>query len=252
MELQRRETEAVEQVRQSVTMAEQISLEKTQLEHELGQVKQQLDRQQERIRNMIEENLDKIEHVRLETESRSRDEYSSLRQQTEQHAGQLGQLTTELEHCQRKETELRRQLKDQKSLTDQVQEDSELRLGQVQLEQVHLRSAKQQLEHQLECLRVDLEHSKSDLDSTSSRHTNEVESYKTRLTRVGSLLEECRLETLNLAETKSKLERELNLFKVTVSSQAGNADHQDNPITVNQLRTIVHRYVSMKGCVIYN
>ena len=42
MELQRRETEAVEQVRQSIHMAEQISLEKTQLELELNQSKQQL------------------------------------------------------------------------------------------------------------------------------------------------------------------------------------------------------------------
>ena len=46
MELQRRETEAVEQVRQSVHMAEQISLEKTQLEIELGQAKKQQERQQ--------------------------------------------------------------------------------------------------------------------------------------------------------------------------------------------------------------
>ena len=42
MELSRRETEAVEQVRQSIHMAEQISLEKTQLELELNQSKQQL------------------------------------------------------------------------------------------------------------------------------------------------------------------------------------------------------------------
>ena len=53
MELQRRETEAVEQVRQSIHMAEQISLEKTQLELEMNQAKQQLDRQQERMKNLI-------------------------------------------------------------------------------------------------------------------------------------------------------------------------------------------------------
>ena len=49
----RRETEAVEQVRQSVHMAEQISLEKTQLELELAQVKQQLERQQDRIKGTV-------------------------------------------------------------------------------------------------------------------------------------------------------------------------------------------------------
>ena len=48
----RRETEAVEQVRQSVHMAEQISLEKTQVELELTQVKQQLERQQDRIKGI--------------------------------------------------------------------------------------------------------------------------------------------------------------------------------------------------------
>ena len=39
-------------MRQSVHMAEQISLEKTQLELELAQVKQQLERQQDRIKGI--------------------------------------------------------------------------------------------------------------------------------------------------------------------------------------------------------
>ena len=78
MELQRRETEAVEQVRQSIHMAEQISLEKTQLDLELNQLKQQLDRQQERMKSVIEEQLDKIDEVRVQTEQRCRQEYAAV------------------------------------------------------------------------------------------------------------------------------------------------------------------------------
>lgn len=242
MELQRRETEAVEQVRQSIHMAEQISLEKTQLELELNQVKQQLDRQQERVKAIIEEQLDKVEEVRLKTEQRCREEYAAVRDQADQHAGQLAQLTADLEHCQRKETELKRQMRDQKALSDRVQDDYETRIGHLHLEVVNLRSTKQQLDHELSCLRVDYEHSKSDLDSFSARHRNEVECIKSRLQRTEQLLEESRTETLNLTDNKSQLERELNLFKLSLNkSAAGGEESADNPATVSQLRVIVHK-----------
>ena len=51
-----------------------------------------------------------------------------------------------------------------------VQEDYDTRLGQLQMDIVHLRSAKQQLEHELGCLRVDHDHSQSDMEAMENRH----------------------------------------------------------------------------------
>ena len=99
-------------------MAEQISLEKTQLELELTQVKQQLERQQDRIKVMIEEHLEKTEQVRQNTERRCREEHSAIRTQSEEHAGQLAQLTAELDRSHRKEMDLKKHLSDQKRISD--------------------------------------------------------------------------------------------------------------------------------------
>ena len=78
-----------------------------------------------------------------------------------------------------------------------------------------LRSAKQQLEHELGCLRLDHDHSKSDMESMENRHKNETDSYKSRLKRTEQLLEESRTEFLGISDAKSQLEREVNLLKLT-------------------------------------
>ena len=80
---------------------------------------------------------------------------------------------------------------------------------------VHLRSAKQQLEHELGCLRVDHDHSQSDMEAMENRHKNEAESYRSRLKRTEHLLEESRAEFLEISDTKSQLDREVNLLKLT-------------------------------------
>ena len=192
MELQRRETEAVEQVRQSVHMAEQISLEKTQLEMELGQAKQHQERQQERIKSLLEDHLDKLEETRRVAEEKGQEELATVRQQADEHANQLVQLSSELERSHRKEQDLRRQLNEQKTLSDRLQEESDARLGQLQLEMVQLRSTNNNLDHQLGCLKVDYEHCSSDLEAHQVRMKNEVESFKVRLQRTEGLLDESR------------------------------------------------------------
>ena len=85
-----------------------------------------------------------------------------------------------MEQCHKRESENKRLINERKVLTNQLQEEYETRIGQLHLDIVNLRSAKQQLEHELDCLRVDFDHCKSDLESLNSRHKNEVESYRAR------------------------------------------------------------------------
>lgn len=241
MELQKRETEAVEQVRQSVHVAEQISMEKSQLEMELTQVKQQLDRQQERIKSMIEEHLDKIDEVRKVTEQRCRDEYTAIREQADQNAGQMAELSTELERSHRKETDLKKQLNEIRHMNDKVQEDYDSRIGQLQMEMVHLRTIKQHLEHELGCLRVDHDHLKSDMEALEARHRNEVESYRTRLKKTEQLLEENRNDFFSVTEAKTQLEREVNLLRLTQTKPLNNLQDNGDSENANHLRTVVQK-----------
>ena len=239
MELQRRETEAVEQVRQSVHMAEQISLEKTQLDMELGQAKQQLERQGDRMKSLVEDHFEKLQETRKSAEERCKEEMALIKIEAEEHANQLVQLNGELERSRRKEQELRRQLSEQKSLSDRLQEESDTRCGQLQLEMVQLRSANQQLDHQLSCLKVDYDHCSSDLESQHARTKSEVESLKVRLARTQELLDESRSQIWQMGEAKGELERENKLLK---QSTIANQDRdQDPPATLQQLRMVVQK-----------
>ena len=239
MELQRRETEAVEQVRQSVHMAEQISLEKSQLDMELGQAKQQLERQGERMKSLVDDHFEKLEETRKVAEDRCKEELALIKIEAEEHANQFVQLNAELERSRRKEQELRRQLSEQKSLSDRLTEESDARLGQLQLEMVQLRSTNQQLDHQLSCLKVDYDHCCSDLEAHQVRTKSEVESFKVRLQRTEGLLDESRSQIWQIGEAKAQLERENKLLKQSCSSSQ--SVQGDDLATLQQLRMVVQK-----------
>ena len=68
-----REVEAAEQVQRSIKVAEQIKQQKTEAEFEISQLSSQVERQQLRIRALIEEQVTKVEeergqHSRLESQ----------------------------------------------------------------------------------------------------------------------------------------------------------------------------------------
>ena len=62
--LKAREAEAAEQVQKSVKVAEQIRQQKTEAEFEIGQLSSQVERQQARIRTLIEDQVTKVEEER--------------------------------------------------------------------------------------------------------------------------------------------------------------------------------------------
>ena len=59
-----REAEAAEQVQRSIKVAEQIKQQKTEAEFEISQLSGQVERQQQRIRTLIEEQVTKVEEER--------------------------------------------------------------------------------------------------------------------------------------------------------------------------------------------
>ena len=68
-----RESEAAEQVQRSIKVAEQIKQHKSEAEFEVGQLRGQVERQQARIRSLIEEQVAKVEEEQANIERRFRD-----------------------------------------------------------------------------------------------------------------------------------------------------------------------------------
>ena len=66
-------------------------------------------------------------------------------------------------------------------------------------------------------LRVDHDHSQSDMEAMENRHKNEAESYRSRLKRTEQLLEESRAEFLEISDTKSRV----HLPMISASTSVG-------------------------------
>ena len=76
-----REEEAVTQVSKSLQVAEQMRSEKAETQFEVNQLSAQVDRQQQRIRNLIEEQVMKVEEERTMIEARCKGELENLRKE---------------------------------------------------------------------------------------------------------------------------------------------------------------------------
>lgn len=253
-----REAEAVEQVKRSVQAAEQARMEKHELEFEIEQLKMQIDRQQVRIRGLIEDQATKIEEERIIIDRRFQDQLRQVREEAEAQAGEIGRLIAELERHQRLEGELRRQLKDREHAWEDIQQETEKRVGQLQLELVNMNSSRQQLEQKVGSLQLELDGTKQELRSHRGRHEAELDSIRGRLKRTEDQLVTAREETLILAEAKAALERETNLQKLQIQhlqslqadqkvievqqiSAVQDVDNNADRFVVNKLKDLVAR-----------
>ena len=233
-EISKREVEAVEQVKRSVQVGEQLRMEKTELEYEITQLNLQNERQQSRIRSLIEEQVDKINEERKSVEKRSQEHVKSLREDASKQAEELGKTVTELERQKRVEMELRRQIADRDKILDTIRQDAEQRAGQLQLEMVGLKASKQQLEQDLGGLRVELEHSEHELAAERSRSGAELKSIRARLSKAEDMLISSRKESLELAESKANLERELNMTRMYKDGSVDSLNNETNGVNNNR------------------
>ena len=69
--------------------------------HEIGQLKIQLERLQERNRTMMEEQVDTIEKERISIEKQFQTQTKHLRDQLEKQVNEVSKLKSQVEHCQR-------------------------------------------------------------------------------------------------------------------------------------------------------
>ena len=222
-EVRKREDEAVEQVKNSVQVAEQLRMEKTEMEYEIGQLKLQIERQQARIRVLIEEQVVKIDEEREIIEHRSQNQVKMVREELSKQSEEIGKMTSEVERQQRAEMELRRQVQDRDKIIDNIRHDTEKRLGQLQLEMVSIASARGQMEEEMNGYRIDLEHAEHELKTERSRCDAEIKSVRSRLAKSEEMLMKSRQECLETAEIKATLERELGLAKIQLEGSNDNS-----------------------------
>ncbi len=240
-----REEEAVEQVKRSIQAAEQLKMEKSELEYELGQIKMQMERQQARIRGLMEDQVNKLEEERDVVERKANDKLKMVQDEHSKQLEESARLSTLVDQLQRSESELRCQIQDRDQLMANVKKETEKRLGQMQTELVRVNAAKEDLQQRCGLAEGEADQAKQEAKSEISRITAEVKALRGRLSRAEEALLKSRQEALELTEEKATVERELTLIRrVEVGGTSlASAPHHTDPKAVNvaKLEDMVRR-----------
>uniref|UniRef100_A0A0K2TDK5 Uncharacterized protein n=1 Tax=Lepeophtheirus salmonis TaxID=72036 RepID=A0A0K2TDK5_LEPSM len=227
-EVTRRESEAVEQVKRSVEVAEQVRLEKTDLEFEIGQLKLQIERQQARIRSLIEEQVIKSEEERNFAEKKYKNQLTQIKEEFQAQVGESSRIISENEKLKNTQNELGKNLEDRDKLIQNLRSENDKRIADLQLEIVSTETRRQKSDQELALLKLDFESVKHDLKSERSRLDSEVRSYKSRISRTEEMLTLSREENLRNVERNATLEREVNLMKL--SHEHSTKDNSSNAL----------------------
>ena len=204
-----RESEAAEQVQRSIKVAEQIKQQKTEAEFEVGQLRGQVERQQVRIRGLIEEQVAKVEEERQNIERRFRDSLEQSKADIQRVQGENLKLNTALDKVTRQEAEVRGHLEERERTLTRVKEETDKRVGELQLEIVEVTAGRHSVDRDVNMLRLRLEKEKSDHGMEIERLQAEIGAVRGRLKFAEDSLVEQRGQNLQMVEAVAGLETEL-------------------------------------------
>uniref|UniRef100_A0A4Y0BFF8 Uncharacterized protein n=1 Tax=Anopheles funestus TaxID=62324 RepID=A0A4Y0BFF8_ANOFN len=192
-------------------MIEQVAFERNQAEIEIRRLKDELERQHERVRE-----------VQHEMAKRIADERSSAERRYTYHVDQLGgdlssqwehatKLQLEVERMKRIESDYKRELNQKSSQIDELKMELKNKTAIFMSDLNQASAEKQSLEQEITSLRLQLERTERQSKVEVSRLNAEITSLRQRLDRADADLLHSKRENLKLADDVASLEKELTL-----------------------------------------
>uniref|UniRef100_A0A182PD93 Uncharacterized protein n=1 Tax=Anopheles epiroticus TaxID=199890 RepID=A0A182PD93_9DIPT len=192
-------------------MIEQVAFERNQAEIEIRRLKDELERQHERVRE-----------VQHEMAKRIADERASAERRYTYHVDQLGgdlssqwehatKLQLEVERMKRIESDYKRELNQKNSQIDELKMELKNKSAIFMSDLNQASAEKQSLEQEITTLRLQLERAERQSKVEVSRLNAEITSLRQRLDRADADLLHSKRENLKLADEVASLEKELTL-----------------------------------------
>ena len=197
------------QVARSVGVAEQLGAAKAEAEFEAAQLRSQVERQQGRIRGLIEEQCAKVEEERAGMERRWREQVEASRREAASLREEASRTSRELERLTRAEVELKQVAEDRERTLAKVRGEMEKKAGELQLEIVQATGARQTAERDVNAIRLRGERELAEIALEKESLQAEVESVRGRLRGTEEALVNARKEQVELVERVAGLEVEL-------------------------------------------
>ena len=169
----------------------------------------QVERQQGRIRGLIEEQCAKVEEERAGMERRWREQVEAGRREAAGLREEASRTSRELERLARAEVDLKQVAEDKERTLGKVRNEMEKKAGELQLEIVQATAARQTAERDANTVRLRGERELAEIALEKESLRAEVESVRNRLRGTEEALVNARKEQVELVERVAGLEVEL-------------------------------------------
>ncbi|XP_046400199.1 serologically defined colon cancer antigen 8 homolog isoform X2 [Ischnura elegans] len=216
-QLRESESSASHKVKRAQDSLEQAQFEKNQAELEVHRLKDELDRQHQRLRDTIQDQARKVAEERSAVERRFIAQIEQLNNELLNAREETARVTLELERQRRSEADARRELSLRASSGDELQRELQAKIAHLQAELSSAASARGVVEQEASGAKFAAERSEREARAEASRLGAEVGALRQRLERTESELLRSREECLRLSEQISALQRELSLAKMSRS-----------------------------------
>ncbi|XP_055692676.1 plectin isoform X6 [Lutzomyia longipalpis] len=193
---------------------EQVAFERAQAEIEIRRLKDELERQHERVREIQNEMARRISDERTNAERRYNYQVDQLGGDLTSQWETASKLQLELERQKRMETDCKRDLMQKNVQIDELKAEIKNKTAAWLSDVAQMNAEKQSLEQEITSLRMQLERAERQGKVETSRLNAEVNSLRQRLDRSDGDLLHARRENLRLSDQISALEKEIALGEI--------------------------------------
>ncbi|XP_021707344.1 serologically defined colon cancer antigen 8 homolog isoform X4 [Aedes aegypti] len=192
-------------------MIEHVAFERNQAEIEIRRLKDELERQHERVREVQHEMAKRLSEERANAERRYTFQVDQLGGDLSSQWEQATKLQLEVERMKRIESDYKRELNQKNSQIDELKMELKNKTAIFMSDLNQASAEKQSLEQEITSLRLQLERSERQSKVEVSRLNAEITSLRQRLDRSDADLLHSKRENLKLSDEVASLEKELTL-----------------------------------------
>ncbi|XP_064535735.1 serologically defined colon cancer antigen 8 homolog isoform X2 [Drosophila montana] len=186
-----------------------VQMERSQAELEVRHLRDELDRQHERVRELQHEMARRLADERASAERRYNSQVDQLGGDLSSQWEQVAKLQLELERQKRYETDLKRDMANRNSQIDELKMELRANRTTFLADMAQANAEKQSLEQEITALRLQLDRAARETKTEASRLTAEINSLRQRLDRGDADLLHSKREVLRLNDDIANLEKEL-------------------------------------------
>lgn len=194
-------------------LAEHISFEKAQSDIEIRRLKEELERQHERVRELQHEMARRISEERAVAERRYNYQVDQLGGDLTNQWEQSSKLQLDLERFRRLETDLKREIGQKASQIDELKTDMKTKQANHMSDLAQLNAEKQSLEQEVISMRLQVEKADRNCKVESARLNAEINSLRQRLDKSDGDVLQARRENLKLSDQIASLEKEVSAVR---------------------------------------